>query len=153
VQGEQHIAASRWHAVLVYALRGLTTLSVEGGLTYGLVHGQGSLALVGEGRTCSLSVEPAGIAAVLRIDLRALRKRQILIPLLDRQFERLAPLIDGRFGLFALRFLRLLFLGGRVGHFDFNFLFFLGGSGCRFLALLFFVHDCTSIPYRRTADR
>lgn len=75
VQGEQHIAASRWHAVLVYALRGLTTLSVEGGLTYGLVHGQGSLALVGEGRTCSLSVEPAGIAAVLRIDLRALRKR------------------------------------------------------------------------------
>ena len=75
VQGSQRIAASRWHATLVYAPRGLTRLDIDGGPTYELARGQGSLALVGEGRACALEVEPSGVAIVLRIDLRMLRRR------------------------------------------------------------------------------
>lgn len=75
VQGERQIESNRWHATLVYALRGLTRLAVEDGPSFELVHGQGSLALVAEGGACSLVVEPTGVAAVMRINLRMLRKR------------------------------------------------------------------------------
>ena len=75
VQGDRRIAASRWHATLVYALRGQVRLAVDDGPAYVLAHGQGSLALVGEGRACTLAVASGGIAVALRIDLRMLRRR------------------------------------------------------------------------------
>lgn len=75
VRGSQRIAASRWQATLVYALRNQTNLGIDGGPAYELAHGQGSLALVPAGRACTLGVEAPGIAAVVRINLRMLRKR------------------------------------------------------------------------------
>ena len=73
--GNKRIAASRWNTVLVYALRGLTRLRIQNGPIYELERGRGSLALVPENHACSLEVDSSGVAALLHIDVRMLRKR------------------------------------------------------------------------------